>query len=97
MKANADRLPQALVPNRFGDFTQDRQAVLQQVEDLRNEKITYKIREFSLMKIPLVIVLGKAEVDQNLVSVRKRGSKESNSKSLAEFLEDVKGELEQDA
>ena len=67
------------------------------VEDLRNEKITYKIREFSLMKIPLVIVLGKAEVDQNLVSVRKRGSKESNSKSLAEFLEDVTGELEQDA
>ena len=43
------------------------------VEDLRNEKITYKIREFSLMKLPLVIVLGKAEVEQNLVSVRKRG------------------------
>ena len=29
------------------------------VEDLRNEKITYKIREFSLMKLPLVIVVGK--------------------------------------
>ena len=67
------------------------------VEDLRNEKITYKIREFSLMKLPLVIVLGKAEVEQNLVSVRKRGSKESNSKSLGEFLEDVTRELEQDA
>ena len=67
------------------------------VEDLRNEKITYKIREFSLMKLPLVIVLGKAEVEQNLVSVRKRGSKESNSKSLSEFLEDVTEELEQDA
>ena len=66
------------------------------VEDLRNEKITYKIREFSLMKLPLVIVLGKAEVEQNLVSVRKRGSKESNSKSLGEFLEDVTRELEQD-
>ena len=66
------------------------------VEDLRNEKITYKIREFSLMKLPLVIVLGKAEVEQKLVSVRKRGSKESNSKSLGEFLEDVTRELEQD-
>ena len=67
------------------------------VEDLRNEKITYKIREFSLLKLPLVIGLGKVEVEQNLVSVRKRGSKESKSKSLAEFLEDVTGELEQDA
>ena len=66
------------------------------VEDLRNEKITYKIREFSLMKLPIVIVLGKAEVEQSLVSVRKRGSKESNSKSLGEFLEDVTRELEQD-
>jgi threonyl-tRNA synthetase len=41
--------------------------------------------------------LGKAEFEQKLVSVRKRGSKESKSKSLAEFLEDVTGELEQDA
>ncbi len=64
------------------------------VEDLRNEKITYKIREFSLMKLPLVIVLGKAEVEQNSVSVRKRGSKESNSKSLGKFLEDITRDLE---
>ena len=66
------------------------------VEDLRNEKITYKIREFSLMKLPVVIVMGKNEVEQSLVSVRRRGSKESNSKSLGEFLEDVTRELEQD-
>ena len=34
------------------------------VEDLRNEKITYKIREFSLMKLPFVLVMGKSEVEQ---------------------------------
>ena len=66
------------------------------VEDLRNEKITYKIREFSLMKLPIVVSSGENEVEQSLVSVRKRGSKESYSKSLGEFLEDVTRELEQD-
>ena len=65
------------------------------VEDLRNEKITYKIREFSLMKLPLVLVVGKAEAKQSLVSVRRRGNKESISKPLDEFLKDVIRELEQ--
>ena len=67
------------------------------VEDLRNEKITYKIREFSLMKLPIVLVVGKAEVERSLVSVRRRGSKESDSKSLGEFLNDITRELEQGA
>ena len=40
--------------------------------------------------------MGKNEVEQSLVSVRKRGSKESVSKSLGEFLEDITRELEQD-
>ena len=66
------------------------------VEDLRNEKITYKIREFSLMKLPIMVVVGKNEVERSLVSVRKRGSKESVSKSLGEFLEYITRELEQD-
>ena len=66
------------------------------VEDLRNEKITYKIREFSLMKLPMIVVLGKNEAEQSLVSVRKRGGKESVSKSLGEFLEYITRELEQD-
>ena len=67
------------------------------VEDLRNEKINYKIRGFSLMKLPFVLVIGKLEVEKSLVSVRKRGSKESHSKPLVEFLEDLTRELEQDA
>ena len=66
------------------------------VEDLRNEKITYKIREFSLMKLPVLLVVGKAEVEQSLVSVRRRGNKESNSMLLSKFLEDMTRELEQD-
>ena len=65
------------------------------VEDLRNEKITYKIREFSLMKLPVILVLGKTEAEQNLVSVRRLGSKESSSKMLGDFLKDTTRELEQ--
>ena len=65
------------------------------VEDLRNEKITYKIREFSLMKLPVILVLGKTEAEQNLVSVRRLGSKESSSKLLGDFLKDITRELEQ--
>jgi threonyl-tRNA synthetase len=40
--------------------------------DLRNEKIGYKIREHTLLKVPLQIVVGDKEVEQNTVSVRTR-------------------------
>ncbi len=42
--------------------------------DLRNEKISYKVREHSLAKIPYIIVCGKKEVADNTVTVRKLGS-----------------------
>ena len=42
--------------------------------DLRNEKISYKVREHSLAKIPYIIVCGKKEVAENTVTVRKLGS-----------------------
>ena len=42
--------------------------------DLRNEKISYKVRDHSLAKIPFIIVCGKKEVAENTVTVRKLGS-----------------------
>lgn len=44
-------------------------------EDLRSEKINYKIRELSLMKIPYVLVVGDKEKQTGAVSVRERGGK----------------------
>ncbi len=41
--------------------------------DLRNEKISYKIRESSLQKIPYLLVVGDKEAQTNQVSVRQRG------------------------
>jgi threonyl-tRNA synthetase len=43
---------------------------------LRNEKITYKIREHSLNKLPYQIVVGDKEMAANLVAVRTRGGRD---------------------
>lgn len=50
-----------------------RAAGLRAEADLRNEKITYKIREHSLNKLPYQVVVGDKEVAANLVTVRTRG------------------------
>ncbi|HEX7635925.1 MAG TPA: threonine--tRNA ligase [Noviherbaspirillum sp.] len=42
--------------------------------DLRNEKITYKIREHSMQKLPYIVVIGDKERDANTVAVRARGN-----------------------
>ena len=57
--------------------------------DLRNEKITYKIREHSLQKLPFIIVVGDKEMAANAVSVRARGNKDLGSMSLEAFSEKI--------
>ena len=44
--------------------------------DLRNEKINYKVREHSLAKVPLLIVVGKREAEEGTVAIRRLGSDE---------------------
>ncbi|MBP7240516.1 threonine--tRNA ligase [Amaricoccus sp.] len=52
--------------------------------DLRNEKITYKVREHSLAKVPLILAVGAREVEGRSVSVRRLGETASTSLPLAE-------------
>ncbi|RBO53853.1 threonine--tRNA ligase [Rhodovulum sp. BSW8] len=52
--------------------------------DLRNETIAYKIREHSVEKVPLVLVLGAREAETCTVSLRRLGETDSRSLSLAE-------------
>ena len=59
-----------------------RAAGLRVAADLRNEKITYKIREHSLNKLPYQIVVGDKEVAANLVAVRKRGGRDLGQMSI---------------
>jgi threonyl-tRNA synthetase len=54
--------------------------------DLRNEKITYKVREHSLAKVPVMLVLGKKEAAERTVSMRRLGSQQQTSMSLDEAL-----------
>jgi threonyl-tRNA synthetase len=51
-----------------------RRAGLRAEIDLRNEKINYKVREHSLMKVPALLVVGKKEAETHSVSVRRLGS-----------------------
>jgi threonyl-tRNA synthetase len=44
--------------------------------DFRNEKINYKVREHSLAKVPLLLVVGKREADEGTVALRRLGSEE---------------------
>lgn len=54
--------------------------------DLRNEKINYKVREHSLTKVPVLLVVGKKEAAERLVSVRRLGSPENRTAGLDETL-----------
>jgi threonyl-tRNA synthetase len=46
--------------------------------DLRNEKINYKVREHSLAKVPVLLVVGKKEAAERLVSIRRMGSEKQS-------------------
>ena len=52
---------------------------------MRNEKITYKIRDHSIQKIPYQIVIGDKEVEEGSVSVRDRESQKQSSMSESDF------------
>ena len=54
--------------------------------DNRNEKISYKIREHSLLKVPYILAVGTKEVEENKVSVRTFGSEKTSVMSKDEFL-----------
>ncbi|MFM9857687.1 threonine--tRNA ligase [Pseudoxanthobacter sp. M-2] len=54
--------------------------------DVRNEKINYKVREHSLAKVPVMLVVGKREAEEGTVSIRRLGSRDQQSATLAEVL-----------
>ena len=62
--------------------------------DLRNEKITYKVREHSLAKIPVLLVVGKKEAAGRTVSIRRLGSPEQKSMAWEDALTMLRAESE---
>ena len=63
-------------------------------EDLRNEKIGYKIREAMSMKLPYLIIVGDEEAENNTISIRGRGFENKSGLKLSEFVERLKNEVE---
>lgn len=63
-----------------------RKAGLRGETDLRNGKITYKIRELSLQKLPYILVVGAKEKAEGTVAVRARGGKDLGVMKVADFI-----------
>ena len=61
--------------------------------DLRNEKITYKIREHSVRKLPYLLVIGDKEKAANVVAVRARGNQDLGQMSLDSVVERWQAEV----
>ena len=57
--------------------------------DIRNEQISYKVREHSLNKVPYILAVGKKEVADKTVSVRKLGSDKNTVMSADDFIKEI--------
>jgi threonyl-tRNA synthetase len=69
-----------------------REAGFRVVEDLRNEKISYKIREHSLQKLPYQVVVGDKEMQAGNVAVRTRGGEDLGAMGLDAFVARLRSE-----
>ncbi len=60
--------------------------------DLRNEKISYKVREHSVMKVPFILAVGGREAEAGTIALRRLGSNEQQVIDMAEALATLKSE-----
>ncbi|HDZ71509.1 MAG TPA: threonine--tRNA ligase [Aurantimonas coralicida] len=72
--------------------TELKRAGLKVETDLRNEKINYKVREHSVAKVPVILVCGKREAEERTVNLRRIGSRDQTSMSLAEAVASLRDE-----
>ncbi len=105
---HAGRLPLWLSPNQVvvapvtSNFDGYAQKVAQELQkagltakvDTRNEKINYKVREHSLAKTPVIMVVGAKEEENNTVTIRRLGSEQQMVKSLNEAISELTKEAQ---
>ena len=63
--------------------------------DSRSEKIGYKIREAELERVPYMLILGKKEVEEKVLSIRRRGNTENEVMDLERFVTKLLKEIEE--
>ena len=88
------------ITSEADDFAQEiarklRAAGLRAETDLRNEKISYKVREHSVAKVPVLFAVGQREVETGSVAVRRLGSKKQRVISVDEAVEELTTEITQ--
>ena len=69
-----------------------RKAGLRAEADLRNEKINYKVREHSLQKVPVILVVGKREMEEKAVNIRRLGSQNQTPMGLEQAIAELRDE-----
>ena len=62
--------------------------------DLRNEKITYKIREHSMQRIPYMVVLGDREMQEKQVTVRTQSGEDLGAMAIDAFIQHLNSDIE---
>ena len=82
------------IVNEFDDYAEEVTAKLKKNgllarSDLRNEKITYKIREHSVAKVPVIAVVGAKEKENGTVTVRRLGSDKQEILKLDDFINNL--------
>ena len=86
------------ISDKQADYAQEvvaklRAAGIRATSDLSNNKITYKIREHSLQKLPYLLVVGDKEMETNVVSVRARGNQDLGQLGLDDLIARLKADI----
>ncbi len=68
-------------------------AGIQADADLRNEKISYKVREHSVAKVPVLLAVGQREIDEDTVALRRLGSKHQKVLKVNEAIDTLSEEI----
>ncbi|MEE2684163.1 MAG: threonine--tRNA ligase [Pseudomonadota bacterium] len=93
---------QIVIATITSDATSYAETIFQQLTDAglkveidsRNEKINYKVREHSLSKVPVIMAVGKKEIENNTISIRKLGQNDQEVIDLEEAILSFKKENE---
>jgi threonyl-tRNA synthetase len=106
IESNAGKLPFWIAPRQVvvasivseaDDYCEEVAAALRAAgvraeTDLRNEKMNYKVREHSLSKVPAILAIGKKEVEERTVSVRRLGEKQTSVQPLDDVVASLSAE-----
>jgi threonyl-tRNA synthetase len=87
----------ASIVSEADDFVREAVAALTEAglraeADTRNEKINYKVREHSVGKVPVILAVGRKEVEDGTVTVRRLGEKQTKVMPLADLVAELSAE-----